>query len=214
MIQFKFWSLFSVRLARWTVGVVLELLMLVIAVLFVNWWAPFVAVPVKDYLKSQGFDPRAQQLPDWLKWFDTFDNSLDVSWLHGYFDRDYHSFDAPPPFWSRKWMQIRWLYRNPDYGFSYWAQGIQFAATEWKFKYLTFKNGHTLFLAWSVKGYFTLMYDGWVTSKLGWKTWGYWDPERKDWRINWQWGPESRAPLGFTPFMGRDFRKLIQLLKG
>ncbi|QRE00246.1 hypothetical protein [Burkholderia phage BCSR5] len=205
------------RYWRYPFYVMLDLVFLFLTVVVFNWWIVFFTVSAdnNEYLKRKGYR-NCEMLPWWLKWFDTFDASTDEYWYGNYYNEDKsvpnpYGPDNPPPFWLRKWYQIKWLYRNPMYGFSYWVTGIKFDASQWDYLYDPVTKE---FHAHDSSGHFTIMKDGLLTQKLGWKTWGYFDNANLQWREGWSWGPEMRAPLGFTPLMGRNLSNIWKKLFG
>lgn len=146
-------------------------------------------------------------LPRWLSWIGTFDASLDAGWKDGYFTK------GTKP-WSLWWARVRWLMRNPAYGFAYQVLGIPFDKTAWK---AFFKQGAwgELFLAKSKSGHFNL------TSrifgqrfKLGWKAWNYFSVEEGGWKKEYQWGPEMKAPHVATLPIWFYLTILVLLLSG
>jgi len=149
-----------------------------------NWWAPL-------------FATADAQLPRWLRWLETFDASLDEGWRGGYFGVVWDG--VTPGRWARYWLRVRWLYRNPAYGFSYWALGRDFDPKQWTV--LAFEQTPTrdLFHAVGPDGQFNLTYYGrWGTLKLGWKAWNYFDPDTRDWKPGYVWGPLRRVPEVFS----------------
>lgn len=163
-----------------------------------------------DRATPNDFDPRSQTLPRWLSWITTFDAPLDAGWVDGYYGSRYYTYDNPPPWFKRKFWQIRWLYRNTGYGFSYWALGAAFWPEDWSVEYTpattdrgeifkaTNKVDPTLFNYYEDPKY-----------KLGWKVWNYWDTETGTWKINadgsaYRWGPKARIPLCFSPTFWRS----------
>lgn len=181
---------------RYLVTAVLEVFALLVAVFLVNWWAPLLARTGDD-----GY----QHLPLWLRWFDTFDASTDAGWKDGYFiEKGTYTKENPPSFWLRKWYQIRWLYRNNAYGFSYFVTGLPMVTEEWKTFYRKTDTGE-LFFAWTSDWYFNFLYEGRYGSyKFGWKVWNYWDTDTNAWKVGadgkpYQWGPLLRVPSVFAP---------------
>lgn len=150
----------------------------IIAFLLVNWWAAISA-------DNSGW------LPSWLKWFQTFDASLDAGWRDGY--KGYKKPTGPT---SRWWQRTKWLYRNSAYGFSYWALGKPFNPIQWTVLKYEQTPERDLFYAKGPDGQFNYTYYGkWGTIKLGWKAWNYW---RKTKWSDVPWGPEWRVPLVFS----------------
>lgn len=148
-------------------------------------------------------------LPNWLKWFQTFDASLDAGWKDGYFG----SFSTPPTGYKLWWYRTKWLWRNPAYGFCYWVLGTSFKPEDWTVTFVQDGN-YTKFIAWSKdRKHFCLSYNGRFGSwKLGWKAWNYFQHLDADGKPVWNdqpWGPEWIAPISFTPnfWKGFSFKK-------
>ena len=151
-----------------------------LACLLFNWWVPLFA-------DSNG------NLPACLKWFQTFDASLDAGWKDGYF-----AYQAPITPLALYWLRVRWLYRNPGYGFSYWVDGIAFDPSQWTVTHneIDATTGKTLWIARGPRGAFNINYLGrWGNAKLGWKAWNYWNGTA--WKTT-PWGPVWRTPICFT----------------
>ena len=127
-------------------------------------------------------------LPKWLSWIGTFDASLDAGWKDGYFSK------GTKP-WSLWWARVRWLMRNPAYGFDYQVLGIPFKKEDWKKRFFWGSWGDA-FVAKSSSGHFNFTCNIFGQRfKLGWKAWNYFDAEKGDWKENYQWGPEMKVPL-------------------
>lgn len=155
---------------KYRLYVALDLAATVFFCLFVNWWAPL-------FCDKNGW------LPTWLDWAQTFDNSLD-------------STVTGPGYWGR----VKWLYRNPAYGFSYWVLGVPFNPEEWKVWVHTGseETKDLYFYAVGPNGQFNEHYyrDG-EHVKRGWKAWNMWDAEKKQWKTE-PWGPQWRIPFVFS----------------
>jgi len=104
---------------------------------------------------------RNNNLPKYLYWFQTFDNDfvtgpVSMGWTPGYVS------------------SVRWLIRNPAYGFDMFLLGCPFALADWK----VVKDTPNCFFAYSRWGAFS--YKG-TWFKWGWKAWarlqgpGAWD---------------------------------------
>ena len=122
-------------------------------------------------------------LQGWLKWFDTFDDPLAPGQL--------------PTYWNR----MCWLYRNPAYGFSYWALGVPFDSREWIVHWCTYDElaGETLdFYATGPRGAFyrLVIWHG-IRIKIGWKVLNLYYAKEQHWRER-PWGPEWRIPFVFS----------------
>lgn len=150
----------------------------------VNWWVPI-------------FADRHGYLPRWLKWFQTFDASLDWGWQGG--------TPGFNPDGSQHWNRVKWIYRNPAYGFAYWALGISFDPARWRVRRFVSTPSLELFVATGPNGLFNLYYHGRLGMlKLGWKAWNYYDTSTGRWKTK-PWGPVWRAPATFSvsPFKRR-----------
>jgi len=161
---------------------VLSLLMGLVARVLVNWWAPLFA-------NDEG------NLPWALRWFQTFDATLDAGWLDGYLDSSWGATR-----WRRYWARVWWLNRNPAYGFDY-ALGVAFDAAEWRVVKYIERDDLVLFFALG-RG-FNLYYDGPLGQyKLGWKAWNRWSGS--GWDAT-SWERFERIPVCFTvnPFRRR-----------
>lgn len=188
------------RVLIYPFAVLASLATTVFAMLFVNWWAPL-------------FANSAGNLPTWLYWFQTFDATLDAGWRDGYFTaksptglstRLWYAFLAAaclsysgtgiPTGFNLFMLRVRWLYRNPAYGFDYFAFGVAFVPAKWRV--LRSVDTPTLSLFVAVGPAFNLEYAGrYGELKLGWKAANYWNAG--DWRTT-PWGPDWTAPLCFT----------------
>ncbi len=148
----------------------LDLMFTIFVCILVNWWAPLFA-------NEQGY------LPGWLAWVGTFDDTLDA----GVRDKGW-----APGYWSR----VRWLYRNPGYGFGYYALGVPFNPTDWTV--VRYTTEPLDFYATSISGDFCLhsVKGGWLL-KIGAKAWNMYDTNAKTWKTA-PWGPEWRVPTCFS----------------
>ncbi len=174
---------FYLSLALYPLLALLSLFFTALAMLGVNWWAPLFA-------DAHG------NLPCWLKWFHSFDASLNEAWEGGYLAP---SWGASP--FKRYLARVYWLYRNPVYGFDYWLFGLPFLAKEWRVIRYVESSQLVLFIA--VGNGFNVYYHGRLGMlKLGWKAWNYW--EGRSWRKT-PWGPQWRVPLccSINPFKRR-----------
>lgn len=135
-------------------------------------------------------------LPSWLYWFQTFDNTLDAGWkVQGNYGT-YLINGSVPTGITLWWYRVCWLCRNPAYGFDYWPFGVSFDATRWTVRV----SNATWWIATGPNGMFCIKYLGTtgVGLKLGWKVWAYWS--NGAWRpATYSWGPAHRAPVCFTP---------------
>ena len=152
------------------VFVLLDLSATIISCLFINWWAPL-------FSDDKGY------LPNWLAWIQTFDDTLDAGMRDGLYSKD-----------NVYWARVCWLYRNPAYGFSYWALGCKFDATQWTIHDNV--DGH--FYATSTDGRFNLLLVAYgIKIKIGWKAYNMYSQFNQKWNT-WPWGPEFRVPFVFS----------------
>lgn len=109
----------------------------------------------------------------------------------------FQTFDMPLP--PNYWDAVKWLYRNPAYGFDLFVFGIDFFPEDW----VVVKNTDTMFFAYDrVTGAFTFKHEGGKylpAMKLGWKV--FWfrreDGSFSDGKAAWNnW--LARAPFCFT----------------
>jgi hypothetical protein len=157
-----------------------DLVFTLLCYLLFNWWAPL-------------FADKDGNLPNALCWLQTFDASLDEGWQGGYF-----SYTGTPTGFRLWWLRVRWLYRNPGYGYSYWVDGVAFDPKQWTVTHnqIDAVTGKTLWIARGPNGAFNINYLGkWGNAKIGWKAWNYWDGAA--WKTT-PWGPAWRAPICFT----------------
>jgi hypothetical protein len=141
-------------------------------------------------------------LPTWLKWFQTFDATCDAGWKDGYFlnlsDREY----VNPEGFLLYLLRVKWLYRNPAYGFSYGPCGIAFVPGDWTIQNVVLDDttGNVLYLyATDTKGHYCLMTE--AGGKYGWKILNYidhWQGRNPVWKTS-PWGPQWRTMIAFTP---------------
>lgn len=157
----------------------------VIAMLFVNWWAPLFAV--NTVYSDRGVGKIGYKLPSWLSWFDTFDADLDQGVRDG-------SITGPSVYWNR----VKWLYRNSAYGFSYWAIGMPFVGEVWRVVRYEETADRLTFIAVSATGHFNVHATRLgLRFKLGWKAWNYYDKATGGWQQQ-PWGPVWRVPFVFS----------------
>ena len=133
-------------------------------------------------------------LPRWLYWFQTFDNTIDAGWqVQGNYGT-YLATGIAPTGLTLWWYRVCWLCRNPAYGWDYWPFGVGFDATQWR----VFLNGANWWVALGPSGAFCVRsLAAGVSFKFGWKAWAYWQNDQ--WApASYSWGPSRRAPLCFT----------------
>lgn len=138
-------------------------------------------------------------VPSYLRWAVTFDASLDAGWRDGYF-----SHTGVPTGWALWWLRMRWIWRNPAYGFCYYTCGIPFDPSQWVVDfYKVWPDGTRDFQAHTVDGrYFNT--ETAAGAKYGWKAANYFvglDSAGKPiWKTQ-PWGPDWRTMICFTPHL-------------
>jgi hypothetical protein len=153
------------------------------------------------------FADKAGNLPRRLKWFQTFDNDLDAGtrsrqWeLAAGLDGDtWAAFNPDPQSWFAIYRnRVKWLWRNPGYGFDYYLLGMPFDPKEWTVVEYIDTPERTYFKAIGPKGAFNEYEhgpDGMY--KYGWKAWNMFDTGTRTWKTS-PWGPEWRVPIVFSP---------------
>jgi len=132
------------------------------------------------------FATSAAHLPIWLAWFDTFDADLDAGGATDY------------------WGRVAWLYRNPAYGFSYWALGSEFYFDRWHVSRCDQGPGKPFtFIALSDDGRFNVHAIRFgIRFKLGWAAWNMYDATTGKWKST-RWGPAWRIPFVFSVSVAR-----------
>ncbi len=163
--------------------IIADLLSLLVGVFLVNWWAPLFAY--HGSVNDGAVTKIGYRLPDWLAWFDTFDGTLDDGLLPGET--------------SCYWTRMRWLYRNPAYGFGYWVLGAEFDPAKWKVETLEIVDGKVrTFYATGPNGRFNWYAERFgIRWKIGPKAWNYYDSSTGRWK-EFCWGPVWRAPFAFS----------------
>jgi hypothetical protein len=143
------------------------------------------------------FTNSAGYLPAWLTWFQTFDNSLDAGWkIQGNFG-DYLTTGIAPTGILLYWYRVRWLWRNPGYGFSYYVVGIAFDPTAWRVLAYSSDGANNTYLATDGRRFSLEIGRAWCSLKLGYKTWGYYNASAKTFN-DIPWGPELRTMICAT----------------
>lgn len=146
---------------------------------FCNWWLPLFA-------NAQG------NLPKYLYWFQTFDNTLDAAIQGGLVPAAWANSK-----WKRYWARVYWLYRNPAYGFDYFLLGRDFNPSQCDL--ITFKQNESTIVFYCINGkrtYFNFYYsNSWCILKFGWKAWNSFNTETQAFSIG-AWG--TRIPVCFT----------------
>ena len=70
-----------------------------------------------EYTDVKWADEKRPMLKGWLKMFMTHDNDLDAGSRHPYWDVDWDSK------WSVYWGRVKWIWRNPAWGFQFHILG-------------------------------------------------------------------------------------------
>jgi hypothetical protein len=135
-------------------------------------------------------------LPKCLTWFQTFDASLDVGWQQDYFGT-WSASDTVPTGVSLWWYRVRWLWRNPGYGFSYYAVGIAFEPANWRVLHYSVNGTNTTFIATDGRQFNIELGWSWLQVKIGWKAWNYFNPQTKSFNTT-PWGPLMRTMICAT----------------
>lgn len=147
--------------------------------------APLVAI----FCKGDGY------LPNWLAWFQTQDAPLDAGWRDGYF-----AVTGTPAGIRLWWLRVRWLWRNPAYGFCYWPLGIPYIPREWIIDILTTKGTTLVELKAHTVDNRYFCHTNSNGLKLGYKLWWALD---ENWKLmpvlGQNRGPNNRLPICFTP---------------
>lgn len=136
-----------------------------------------------------------RNLPRYLRYFQTFDASVDEGWIGGYdgfgnYPRwDYTSQPKGLELW---WYRVKWLWRNPGYTFDYEVLGIRWYAEDWEVLHHT----DTLFFAINTyEAAFNLNLNVWrFRFKLGWKAWNHYNSGTKQFDGG-NWSAFERIPF-------------------
>lgn len=128
-------------------------------------------------------DPATGNLPKYLYWFQTFDNTCFAGRepQYGFVGTDREA-------------ATYWLRRNPGYGFDYFPLGVAFDPAKWR----VIRHDAFWFIALGPNGQFNIEHGGSFTLKLGWKAWNYYDATTGTFRTT-PWGPEMRTSICCTP---------------
>ena len=112
-------------------------------------------------------------LPRWLSYFQTFDATIPKGYLNG----------------------VKWLMRNPAYGFDYYVFGIPWNPSDWTIDRFEADENRVLFLATSKNGGFNFYYLGkYGMYKFGWKVWN----DFTGTKLNSRFGDGSHIPICFS----------------
>jgi len=115
-------------------------------------------------------------LPRWLSYFQTFDAPIPKGYLNG----------------------VKWLMRNPAYGFDYYVFGIPWNPENWTVHTFNKSGTTTLFVA-TGDGAFNIYFSSPVINiKLGWKAWNNFT----DGKFNSNFGDGTRLPICLTIMKG------------
>jgi hypothetical protein len=113
-------------------------------------------------------------LPRWLWYFQTFDTPLPGGYL----------------------ANLKWLTRNPAYGFDYYLWGVNWNPEDWHVSsYQAATDGSVLFVAFSTADAFNFYYSGSLFNfKFGWKAWNNYTNGKFDRNF----GDGKRIPICLT----------------
>lgn len=156
------------------------------------------------------FADDAGNLPRCLKWFQTFDASLDEGMnarrnelAAGLGGDAWAAFIAYP----RSQFEIYrnralWLFRNTGYGFDYYLLGVRWNPNDWRVIRYVETDALLLFIAVG-NGFNLYMESRYGMVKLGWKAWNLFN--RSTGMFSGSWGDDRRIPVTFslTPFKRR-----------
>ncbi len=100
------------------------------------------------------------------------------------------------PVSSTYWNRVKWLNRNPGYGFGYWAIGVPFIPVTWKV--IAYQENPHYFKAISKDGNYCIRFIKFgILFKIGYKAWNMFDKQTGEWKDT-PWGPEWRVPYAFS----------------
>lgn len=127
-------------------------------------------------------------LPSYLRYFQTFDATLDAGWRDGFWE--------PTNLW---WDRTRWLWRNPGYTFDYQVLGIAWFDSEWEVVF----ESDTCWLAWNRQmwAFNFVVHSSYLQIKLGWKAWNHYNHSTKQFEGG-SWSAYSRIPFVATIMHG------------
>jgi hypothetical protein len=138
------------------------------------------------------FADKDGNLPRALRWFQTFDAPLDAGWRDGYF-----AHTGTPTGFALWWLRVRWLWRNPGYGFGYYVAGIAFDPAAWRVVHFSTDGTSSTFIATDGRHFNIALGRSWLSLKIGWKAWNYFDAPTQTFRTT-PWGPEMRTMICST----------------
>lgn len=192
-----------VSILNWLVKVVITVLFTIldltanlIGCVFFNWWVVLFAVETTT--SNKGVEYTGMKLPWIFRWLDTFDADLDQGVRDG-------TIKGNSVYWNR----VKWLYRNPTYGFSYYFLGITFDSTQWTqleytegdpvtgFGFTYRASGPGIFYNIHCIRKLPFLNVG-VRLKMGWKAWNMRDPGSPTGWAPVPWGPIWRVPFVFS----------------
>jgi len=112
-------------------------------------------------------------LPNCLSYFQTFDAPIPKGYLNG----------------------VKWLMRNPAYGFDYYVFGLRWNPSDWTIERFEADENRVLFLATNKNGGFNFYYLGkYGMYKFGWKVWN----DFTGTKLNSRFGDGSHIPICFS----------------
>lgn len=137
-------------------------------------------------------------LPRALRWFQTFDASLDAGWRDGYFVFAGRTSSATVPTgFELYWLRVRWLWRNPGYGFGYYVAGIAFDPAAWRVVHYSTDGTSSTFIATNGRQFNIALGRSHLSLKIGWKAWNYFNRDTRTFNTT-PWGPEMRTMICST----------------
>lgn len=149
-------------------------------------------------------------LPAWLKWFQTFDASLDQGMLarrrevaDGLGGDTWAAFNPyPQTTFDTYKNRALWLFRNSGYGFDYYLLGVAWNPAEWRVVRYVETDTLVLFVAVG-RGFNVYAHGRYGMAKLGWKAWNLYNKQTG--KLEGTWGDAGKIPitLSLSPFKRR-----------
>lgn len=149
-------------------------------------------------------------LPQALKWFQTFDATLDEGMnarrnelAAGIGGDTWAAFDPWPVTWFQRYKnRAFWLFRNSAYGFDYYLLGVPWNPDEWRVVKFVNTESLVLFIAMG-RGFNIYAHGRYGMCKIGWKAWNLYQQDTG--RFSASWGDGGKIPLTFSlsPFKRR-----------
>jgi hypothetical protein len=149
-------------------------------------------------------------LPRALKWFQTFDATLDEGMYArrnelaaGLGGDTWAAFIAYPSTPEETYQnREKWLFRNTGYGFDYYLLGVRWNPNDWRVIRFVETDALLLFIAVG-NGFNIYIESRYGMVKLGWKAWNLFNRNTRT--FSGSWGDDNRIPITFslTPFKRR-----------